>query len=118
MTDSPNGVALAVDTEQPIIDFDELSWGDTKALVAAAVQFQTLGETEIDATKAADIFTALESLIAPLIISIPRTWLVKRAPEQIDYCNGGLNWLKRGRFMELANYVTTNAQKADEEAKN
>ncbi len=121
MTDSPNGAVLAVDTEQPVIDLAELSWGDTKAMVAAAARLSMIGDgtiSEIDAQEIAHTLEALEALIAPIIISIPRSWLVKRAPEQVDYVNGGLNWLRRGKFMELANYVTANAQRADEEAKN
>ena len=128
--------------ETPVVDFEELSWGDTKKIVEASTAMSGLvqppapdvtdvtpeekeallstyaEQMEVYAHKMAEIFRALENVIAPVIISVPRTWMVKRAPENIDWMNGGLNWLKRSRFLELANFVAGQVEAENDDSKN
>lgn len=103
-----------VAVEQPVIDFDEMSWGDSKQIMIIGEKMQKPG---MDSDAQIALFADLEKIIGPLITSIPRSWLVKRAPETLDYTQAGsLDMLRGGRFMELLNLFMANIVKVEDEA--
>lgn len=100
--------------EQPVIDFDEMSWGDSKQILIIG---EKMRKPDTDSAALIDLFADLEKIIGPLITSIPRSWLVKRAPETPDYTQAGsLDLLRGERFMELLNLFTSNIVKVEDEA--
>ena len=117
----PVSVTEAVErVDQPVIDFSELSWGDTKRIPALGDRFnqeQAKG-TAADANVLNALLLELIGMIAPLVVSVPRAWLVRRAPDDLDFGQpDALNWLRKDRVMDLINAVATGAgQPADEAA--
>ncbi len=85
--------------EKPVFDLDELSWGDSKKIMLLTDKLNKAG---CDAAAQIPIFEELEPLIAGLTLSVPRSWLVKRAPDPWRLSQpGALNYLKRDRLMDL-----------------
>lgn len=102
--------------DKPILDLDELSWGDTKALISAGATL-TNGKASITEQMAA--MSCIEQLIGPLVVSIPRAWLVKRAPEVMDYSKAGaFDYLRKDKFLELVNVVMTAQTEVSDNSKN
>lgn len=107
-----------MDDEQPVYDFGEMSWGDTKALISVKDEFRSAGASG-DVGKVIEVFAKIERYIAPLIVSMPRSWLVKRAPELIDFCSpGGFDHLKTNRFLDVMSAVIDHASEAQNTSKN
>lgn len=98
--------------EAPVLDFEEMSWGDSKQIMILG---EKLKKSTGDDTMA--LFTELETFIAPYIVSIPRPWLVKRAPDPLDLKQPGiLEYLKRARFYDLLNLIMAEIAKVESEA--
>lgn len=98
--------------EAPVFDFDEMSWGDSKQIMILGEKLKAAsGDT------AMSLFADLEKAVSPYIVSVPRSWLVKRAPDPVDYSQpGALEWLRRSRFYELLGLITAEIVKAEDDA--
>lgn len=102
--------------EKPILNLDELSWGDTKMLIGAG---STLTNSKASVAEQMAAMACIEQLIGPLVVSIPRAWLVKRAPTEMDYMQAGaFDYLRKDKFLELVNVVMTTQGEVTENSKN
>lgn len=112
--------------EQPVFDFDELSWGDSKDVTrliskvgAISAKAQALNamntdelsaaqldkrQRDIEANDAAlvDAMDGIQKFMAAVVISIPQSWLVRRAPDNPDWNDpASFDYLRSSRFMDL-----------------
>ena len=101
--------------DNPVFDFTRFSWRDAKAITrlqARAMQVSTLlGSTETmlnrqafdDALAAQDeVFDELQKYIARVLVSVPVSWLVPGAPEDLEWSDpDSLDWLRGAAFAQL-----------------
>lgn len=86
-----------------IFDFSEMSWGDVKESYNAQSELER-ANTAQDAEAIARVMARIEALIASALVSIPRVWLVKKAPKTPDFSDPvTLNYLRESRFVDLFN---------------
>lgn len=94
MTDESKQVAK----EQPRFDFSNLTWGESKRLTL-------LGQRAREGATAADmetLFAEMQAMLAKVVLSVPRSWLVKDAPEQLDWTDpASFDWLRADRMQQL-----------------
>ncbi len=114
-----NGELAQETAEAPIFDFEDISWGESKQLSRLLLR---LGGMITDGGDSADAITEIEKIeaaIAPYIVSVPRSWLVKRAPASIDWqTTGALNHLRRARFGDLLAAVAVAVGQIEKKASN
>lgn len=95
---------MTANEDAPVFDFEDISWGESKQLSRLLLRLGTM-MTESNGGDNADAINEIEKIeaaIAPYIVSVPRAWLVKRAPAEIDWQQAGaLNHLRRARFGDL-----------------
>lgn len=71
-------------TEKPTFDFSEMSWAESKAIsINQARIFRAQQVNDADAL--AEGFAAMQAILARTVINVPRAWLIRSAPEQIDW---------------------------------
>lgn len=100
-------------------ELEDMSWGDSKKYDILAVKLQkaTLAADEAEQEK---YYAEMEALIGKCIISLPRSWLVRRAPDGLDFTKpGSLEYVKSKRVVEIIQIVKGIPDaKADDDAKN
>ncbi len=84
-------------TEQngvPQFDFSDLSWGDDK--LASEISIKTRkAQMENDVEGIREALFALEQYMAKVTVYVPREWLVKSAPADIDWSDpSSMNYLR------------------------
>lgn len=93
-----------VPDEKPVLDFSNLSWGDAEEadiLSMEAGKAQQAGD--IEAVRKAQ--RGLRLLIARVVVSLPRSWLVKNAPESLAFDDPDTyRHLRRDKMQELLSY--------------
>lgn len=99
-------------TEQPVFDFSRTSYKDMRHQQRLAMQTTYLSRRIQNADSSDDITTLLndldslidqqEAVILRSVVSVPRSWLVMDAPEEIDWQKkDALQWLRGNRFAAL-----------------
>ena len=95
---------MVASAEKPVLDFSNLSWGDAEdadILSMEAAKASASGDTE--AVRAAQ--RGLRQLIARVVVSLPRSWLVPSAPEAPDWADPDTyRYLRRDKMQELLSY--------------
>lgn len=87
--------------EEPTFDVSRLSWRDTKLGYRAQIMINK-AHTEGDADLMDDSLAGLESLLARTVLTVPRSWLVDDAPEEINWRDPkSLDWLQGNKFSDL-----------------
>lgn len=104
---SDNGERLA-------FDFSELSWGDSQDF--AVLQAQVNAAAANPNTDPADLkamFDRMNAYFAIMIVSVPRSLLVKRAPADLDFTQAdSFRYLRQNSIAEIMNAM--NAAQAGE----
>jgi hypothetical protein len=120
----PNGIEEALkkvpvlNEEQPVLDLENLSWGDSKRIPTMQIEINKAILTQ-DQAEVLRIMGELEVLLCRLIISIPNSWLVRGSPANLDWTKPeSLNNLKRDKFAELVLLVSRGNQEVADKAKN
>lgn len=110
MTDQPQA-------EAPEFDLSELSWEDSAAIDLAGMRASKAIKAQ-DADEAEKAFAAIRQTLATCVVSMPRTWLVGRAPEAIDWSDpASFRWL-RATHMQLLLAAFREAQRPEAVTKN
>lgn len=95
--------AILVAEDKPEFDFSELSWGDSMDF--SVVQAKVNGLTQNPLADPAEVkktFDQLNSFLALIVVHIPRAWLVKRAPDVLDFTQADtFRHLKQTRVQDL-----------------
>ena len=98
-------------SETPIFDMDNLSFGDVKRMYGIQDRIVAAkGEAELN-----QAFGEAQALMAQVVISVPRSWVVKSAPENIDWSKPeSFDFLKALKFnaLTLALFDSMNTDKA------
>lgn len=108
------------DEEGPILK--PLSWGATRKMAHAQMKYQAASENKDlpleERLEQMDKFMdEIQATIGSCVVSIPRSWLVDDAPEELDWKDPrSLDWLESSRFEELISLVS--GQRAARNAKN
>lgn len=77
--------------EQPVFDLSNLSWRESKSL--AVLQLRMQEAQTADAMEKA--FGQIDAFLARVLVSVPRAWLVKDAPADLDWSDAeSLNWIQ------------------------
>ena len=66
--------------EQPAFNLDELSWGDQQRVLQLLA-----GNATLTTANALDMEHELQALWARCTVSVPRSWVVSSAPENLDW---------------------------------
>jgi hypothetical protein len=114
-TEEKNGVVrIRAEEEAPMFDFDNISWADEKekSLAMSALE---------NAKKAGDVealttaFGRLELYLSKCLVSVPREWLVKSAPEVINWSEQAsfkyIKGMKFANLLQALNQAQVEAQK-------
>lgn len=108
--------------EQPVFDFDALSWGDSVRLGQFYYKLQAIIREANDdpaaAEKITDAMTEIHRLLAVVTVSVPRAWLIRGAPTQIDWADAA-NYPKyvQSRKAQALIVAASTAMNADDEKK-
>lgn len=108
------GVVAAQD-DQPVFNFDRFSWKDAKTITriqaeaarAAALLADPAALKDEDAFEGAlaaqdAVYEKLQAYISRVLVSVPRSWLVSDAPEDLDWSDpASLDWLRGQSFAKL-----------------
>jgi hypothetical protein len=106
------------DTPAPVFDFENVSrkwekqWRKVNVDLTATAQLieadSTGADDKIMAVRSIDDIDAIrEKLLSQIVVSIPREWLVKDAPKDIDWSDvASFDWLKMGKFNDLVASVS------------
>lgn len=136
MSDVSEDVAVVETEEQPVFDFSEVSYGWSKEYNRVVFKIESDGALidsrgregispeEAEALRAAkleamagwdDLISERDRLLVMPLVSVPRTWLVTSAPEEITWDGPeALLWLRGNRIGDLIsalNDARVNAQK-------
>jgi hypothetical protein len=89
---------IVADEEKPVFDFDDVSWADEKAVSLARSQLRNAESLE----QTVSAFGGMEIYMSKCVVSIPRSWLVKSAPAEIDWSDPqSFNYVKGVLFQDL-----------------
>lgn len=106
-----------MDNEKPVFDLSDLSWGDSKALTTAQMKVKGAAAAG-DFERLEQGFGDMQAFLARVVVSIPRDWLVKSAPEVVDWSKPeSYDFLKSKRMNELL-VALNEAQEPEEVTKN
>lgn len=87
--------------EKPVFDFSELSYGDMKQVTRWPYEMRA-AEAENDIAKVEAVIAKKDALYASTIVSVPREWLIKSAPETIEWSDpASLNYLRADKVDAL-----------------
>lgn len=88
-------------TDAPEFDLSELSWEDSMAVDLAGLRVaKALKALDADAAEAAS--GRIAQVLATCVVSVPRTWLVGRAPETVDWHDpASFRWLRATGMQQL-----------------
>lgn len=112
---NPNGAGgeLAIVPEElPTFDFSELSWGDSLALTKVQTTILELTQlqdkmTAEDAQRLGEAFVGITEHLAIITRTVPRHWLVSRAPEHLDFSDPlSFDWVKQKYIGKLMKAMT------------
>jgi len=111
--------APAANGVKPEFDFSDLSWkesidlGKMKSIIAAALDIKDEKE---QLRRYDTILARIQDMLRRSVVSIPREWLVKRAPETIDFSQIGevAEWLRKDRVSELLQALQEGAGGSDD----
>lgn len=85
----------------PEFDFSELSWADDKALARVSLMLRKSGE-ENDAELMFQAHELMDAYLAKVTTYVPREYLVKSAPEQINWSDpASMDYIRGGKMSEL-----------------
>jgi hypothetical protein len=111
----PKPVAPTVNGIKPHFDFSDLSWAESIEIgreIAKIGKATDLARTSDDAEEAVrdlePLVVKFYELLARFVVDIPRTWLVRTAPDDIDYSKPGevAKWLRRDKSQALITALT------------
>jgi hypothetical protein len=84
---------------QPVFDVPDLSWEDSKQLTLIGARMQT-GQLTIENME--QHFRDIETVLSKVVVSVPRSYLVRKAPDAIDWSTpSAFQWLKARKMMPL-----------------
>jgi len=106
---------MVVAEEQPVFNFERFSWKDAKnisriqaeARRASALLADTESIKDKDTFEAAwadqeAVFDKLQAYICRVLVSVPRSWVVEDAPEDLNWSDPtSLDWLRSPSFSKL-----------------
>jgi len=75
---------MSSDNGKPRFDFSELSWGDDQAATTIGMRIRKAREDN-DADGFMSAMDQLNDYVAKVLVYVPREWVVKSAPETIDW---------------------------------
>lgn len=85
----------------PQFDFSELSWGDDKALARLQLMLRKAVE-ENDAALMQEAHESMDAYLAKVTTYVPRDYLIKSAPEQIDWSDAAsMDYIRGGKMGEF-----------------
>lgn len=100
----PGDVGIDMETT-PIIDIEQVSWGDSRRMNVLQDKIAQATDPEI----ANGYLTELQDLVARIFIHIPRSWLVNHAPpdSELDWTKGETqNWIKGVKYNQITAWLT------------
>lgn len=103
--------------EKPVFDLSELSWKDSKALTAAQMKVKGAA-ADGDYERLEQGFDDMQQFLARVVVSIPRSWLVKSAPDAVDWSDPASFDLLRAKRMNDVLTLLNEAQEPAEVSKN
>ena len=89
------------DGAKPEFDFSEISWKDSKEFSRMQMRLrQASADNNLDGLDMA--FAGMENLLARVVTHIPREWLVKSAPEMLDWSQPtAFDYVRGNRMSDL-----------------
>jgi hypothetical protein len=88
--------------ELPTFDFSLLSWGESRQIDRVKKRLEATSKDDLDEMDAAIL--AFQDHVCKVLIDVPRSWLVRTAPDVIDWAKGAsLDWLQKNKFQALVN---------------
>jgi len=100
--------------ENPVFDFDDISWADEKEK-SLALSALSKAQASGDVDGLALAFGRVEQYMTKCLVSVPRAWLVKSAPETINWGEqASFAYIKGAKFTDLLqalNVAQSEAQK-------
>jgi len=98
---APGLVLDMVSGPVPEFDFSNLSWKESKDMDYARTKIRK-GEAEADVETMQAGFEEMQAFLAKIVVSVPRSWLVSDAPEEIDWSDpDNFDWLRGSRMQDL-----------------
>lgn len=86
---------------EPKFDLGNLSWRDSKALAMLQMQTQA-AQTNRDIPALEAAFAGMEHFLSRVVVDVPREWLVKDAPAELDWAEpDSFNHLKARSMRDL-----------------
>ena len=110
------------ETPEELPVFKPFSWGMVRQLSVLQMRYQAAVNDEsanVDdrIARMEALMDQIQGLLGSRIISLPRSWLVDDAPEDLDFSDPtALNWLNSEYFEQLVGFVA--GQRAAKNAKN
>jgi hypothetical protein len=89
--ETPDNKLELVNNTVPRFDFSELSWGDSMKLTEAQTiiaEMVALGGQQLTAADMRNMHTAFTNItvfLAKITVHVPRAWMVKDAPDNLDF---------------------------------
>lgn len=100
--------------DTPKFDFTRWSWRDAKQFQRVVRQWQ-LAEAGGDFDEMDAAFTAVEIEISKVLVSVPDSWTVADAPDEIDWRETGAfdEYLRGDKMLPLINAMATANQETE-----
>lgn len=70
--------------DQPTFDFSDVSWRESKRQLRIIAEMQAAGEAG-DMDKVDALLEETSAFFAKVVTHVPRSWLVRSAPEALDW---------------------------------
>lgn len=91
----------SVNGSKPTLDMENLSWGDSEKMALLSVKAQQAQQTG-DHDAMAEMFLEMRQMLSRVVEDMPRDWLVKSAPDDLDWNDpASFQWLKSSRMARL-----------------
>lgn len=89
-------------SDKPRFRFPVMSWGDSRRFAVLQARLRRLGREDCSPEETAACFDELQQMLARLVVSVPREWLVEGAPEHLDWSDpASFDWLIADRIADL-----------------
>lgn len=88
-------------SDGPEFDLSELTWADGVAIDLAGLRAAKAMKA-LDPDAAEEALATIRRVLATVVVSVPRAWLVTRAPEPLDWRDPeSFRWLKSTHMEKL-----------------
>jgi hypothetical protein len=89
-------------------DFSELSWGDSQDFAVLQAQVNAASSNpNADPIELRAIFERMNAYLAIMVVNVPRSMLVKRAPAELDFSKAeSFRYLRQSSLVDLMNAMS------------